>query len=514
MKLTLINPPWYHFEENGGLFSFNLGIGYISSYLKSKGHEVHIIDALFGEGSNNCIKVNLKYQTVYRIGKSFEQIIKEIPKNSDYIGITAPFSNHLTIIKELSEKIKEKIPAIPIIIGGLCASASPEQVLTKAVDYAIIGEGEIPLEKFLNGENPKKIKGFVFRKDGRIINNGMAEFITDLDVIPFLDIKSLHYNEILSSLKLDKIRKGSEIIEVKEKGFPILTSRGCPYDCHFCSIHQINGYRWRFRSAENILKEIKAYIQEYAIDSIAFQDDMLTADIERFKKILDGLIKLRSKYKKALSWSCPNGIRIDHLNEELIKKIKESGCSSLVLGVQSGDPEMLKIMNTKLDLTKVEETIKLCNKYTVPTAGFLVFGYPGETRKSFFKSLRYAQKLYQSGMKEFRINLARVYLNTKMHMLCKNKGYLVIKDIENLVVFPKTDSEANLITPEFNPKELIWRREFAQKHLMSYENYFYWKLVYYLERFGLKEWLKHFVSAKQWGLIKNKMFKLLAKIDF
>lgn len=513
MKITLINPPWYHFEKSQ-LFSFNLGIGYLSSYLKSKNHQVCVIDALFGKESKTAIKVKLKYQTVYCIGKPYKQIIKEIPKDSDFIGLHAPFNNHATIIEDLSKAIKKKLPKIPIIVGGPYASACPKRALSEAVDYVIIGEGEIPLEKLLSGGKPEGIRGFGFKQNNRMIENGMAECITNLDLIPFPDREVLHYKEILSSLEKPKVRKGTEIIEIEERGFPILTSRGCPYDCHFCSIHHINGYKWRFRSPENVLKEIKETVQKYDLNAITFQDDMLTADIQRFNKILDGLLALKKGMMPNLSWSCPNGIRVDHLNEEIIQKIKESGCTSLVLGVQSGDPDMLQIMNTKLDLSKVEETVRLCKKYNIPTAGFLVFGYPGESRASFFKTLKYARGLYKAGMEEFRINIARAYLNTKMYELCKEKNYFIVKDIENLIIFPGTESEANIRTPEFDPKELIWRRDFAQRHLMSYENKIYWKTVYFLEMLNLKEKLKYLLPQKHWFSLKRAFFKLSQRLKF
>jgi radical SAM superfamily enzyme YgiQ (UPF0313 family) len=183
MDITLINPSWY-FEKSGRIIlSQNLGLGYIASCLRANGHEVRIIDAL-AEGLNKKVLVKTKYQKLKRVSLSYKKIVKKI-KYTDLIGITAPFINHAKIVEDLSAEIKKSFPETPIILCGVYPSTIPTNALGKGVDYVIRGEGEIPIVKFTSSVKTSRIKGLVYRKEGKIIDLGASEVYLDLDKIPF-----------------------------------------------------------------------------------------------------------------------------------------------------------------------------------------------------------------------------------------------------------------------------------------------------------------------------------------
>lgn len=503
MKITLINPPWYH-NQDAPLMSMNLGLSYLAAYLRSKGHEIEAIDALF-DGNSNTVPVNFKYQKVFRVGLPYAEIAERIPKDTDFIGISAPFSNHATIIKELSSEIRKFHPNKPIIIGGTYASTSPEDILKMDVDYAICGEGEMPLDAFLSGLEPSRVKGVWYKKNGKLIENGKTDIIMELDSVPFPARDIFHYNEILDSGGPAHIRIGTDIIDRNLRSVPLITSRGCPYDCTFCSIHFVHGYKWRYRSAKNVLSEIAELVQKYQVNEIAIIDDHLTAKRDRLIELLDGLIEM----KLDLKWTTPNGIRVDFLDKEILEKMKKAGCSSLVLGIQHGDKEMLELMGTKLDLTRVEEVVKTASKLKIDMAAFFIIGHPGENRKRFMNLLAYGRKLGKCGLHDFRINIARAYPKTKLFNYCYERGLFVKKDTENILIFPGDDTEANISTKDFNPKELLWRREYARRKLMAVENKFYWNIVYYLERLRIKELIRKLVPRKAWNNTKKVVYGIL-----
>ncbi len=503
MKITLINPPWYH-NSALPMRSMNLGLSYLASYLRNKGHSVEAIDALF-EGGKNISPVKFKYQNVYRVGLNYKDIAGRISKDTDLIGISAPFSNHATIIKELSSEIKKLHPDRPIAIGGTYPSTCPEDILNMDVDYAICGEGEIPLEKLLAGVRPGNIKGVWQKDSGKIVENGRAEVVNDLNLLPFPERGLFHYNEILESTGPARIRVGTDIIERDLRGVPMITSRGCPYDCSFCSVHFVNGYHWRYRSAENVLEEILDLVDRYHVNEIAFIDDHLAAKRDRLIKILDKLIDL----DLGIKWTTPNGVRVDYLDEEIMVKMKKAGCSSLVLGIQHGDPKMLDLMGTKLDLSKVENVVQIGSKLNIEMAAFFIVGHPGEDKKSFMKMIDYGRKLGRYGLKDFRINIARAYPKTKLFNYCKERDLFVKKDTENILIFPGDDTEANIETADFAPKDLIWRREYAKRKLMAVENQLYWNIVYYLERIKVKGYIKKIIPKHAWDYSKKVIFKIL-----
>lgn len=505
MKITLINPPWYN-NLAAPVDSTYLGLGYLAAYLRCKGHEVEAIDALF-EGRDTIVPVKFKYQNAFRVGLPYSDIAKRISKDTDLIGISAPFTNQATIIKELSSEIKKIHPNRPIVMGGSYASTSPEDILNMDVDYAICGEGEIPLEELSSGVDPAAIKGVCSKKNGKLIDNGKADVITDLDEIPFPARDLFNYNKVLDSSGLARLRYGTDIIEWNLRDVPLITSRGCPYDCTFCSIHFVHGYKWRCRSPENVLAEIIQLVEKYHVNEIAMIDDNLTLKRDRFVEILDKLIELNLGIK----WTTPNGVRVDCLDEEIMEKMKKSGCRSLVLGIQHGDSKMLELMGTKLDLSKVEEVVKIGSKLKLEMAAFFIIGHPGEDRKSFMKIMEYGKKLGRYGLNDFRLNIARAYPKTKLFNYCKENDLFVIKDTENLLIFPGDDREANIKTEDFDPKELLWRREYAKRKLMAVENQFYWNIVYYAERLKIKDIIKRLFPESAWNNIKKIIYRILKR---
>jgi radical SAM superfamily enzyme YgiQ (UPF0313 family) len=146
-------------------------------------------------------------------------------------------------------------------------------------------------------------------------------------------------------------------------------------------------------------------------------------------------------------------------------------------------------------------------------AAFLIVGYPGETRKYFMESLQFCKRLGRKyGIIDWRINVARAYPKTQLDILCREKDYYVRKDVENLIYFPGDDTEANLKTPEFDPSGVLWRREYAKRQLMSTENPLYWNMVYYLERFKVKDAIKKIMPEKMWNAQKKFIYDNFKKV--
>ena len=511
MKIILINPPWYS-PEPVKFQTSNLGLSYITSFVRERGHTVVAVDSLY-ELPGMPVEVEpvkFKYQDVYKIGLSYDNIVKQVPKDNDLVGISGPTSNHRIIIKELSAAIKKRYPKMKVLVGGPYPSANPEDIPHLNIDYGIDGESEIVLDKLLSGVAHDKIKGLIYRdKKGKWHFNGKADLPADLDKIPFPARDVFHCNEILDNQNHARIRKGTEIVTKKVRSVPMITSRGCPYNCGFCSVHIMNGKKWRYRSPENVIAEMKELKEKYNVDEVALLDDHLAGDRSRFIRIMDLMIK----EKINLQWTLPNGIRVDYLDKEILRKMKKSGCTSLVLGVQNGSQEMLDIMETRLDLKKVEEVVREAKNIGLNMAGFFLVGYPGETRKRFRESLRFCKRLGKKyGISDWRINIVRAYPKTRLDKLCKEKGYYVKKDVENLLYFPGYDSEANIKTLEFDPAEIIWRRNYAKRQLMSVENLIYWNLVYYLERLGIKNAFKKIMPQKLWDAQKKIVFEISKRI--
>ena len=443
--ITLISPPWYSGPKAVGR-SHNLGLGYIAAYLERAGHRVKIIDALEKEGIKNLNKVSSGTADLYQVGLSYDQIVERIPKQTDYIGITVPFTSYALILKELARNIRKRYPEITIIAGGVFPSTLPEKAMACAdIDYAVCGEGEETLLKIVSGMKPEKIKGVAFRENGKPIIHGTSELIGNLDEIPFPARNLLPMDEYLYFTPRDKTHK---------RTVSLITSRGCPYDCNFCSVHCIYGYKWRARSPENVLAEIRQLIKEYDIEHIQFEDDNLTLNKERAEKIFEGMLSLSKK----VTWSSPNGIRVDTLDYLLLKKMKKSGCNSLCIGVESGHPEILKAMNKNIDLNKVMDIAKVCRELKIYLSVFFIIGYLGETEKHFKETLRYAARLRRSGVRFCHFFPIRTYPGTQLFDYCRKNNLLL--DEENNLIF--IGDRGNIGTKECPPVLLKERIRLAK----------------------------------------------------
>lgn len=427
--------------------SQNLAIGYLAGFLEKEGHRVRIIDAL-AEGMDHIVDVETRWGKVKRAGLPYEEIACRIPEETGIIGITAPFTHHAIIVRELAAILKKACPYATIIIGGIYPSTLPEKALSPGVDYIIKGEGEIPIAAIAAGEDPLTIKGVWFRdENGEVVGNGTAEMVRQMDNIPF---PARHL------LPMEKYHRISGRGRLGKRSATIITSRGCPFNCTFCSVHAVYGWKWRARSPLNIISELKLLRDCFDIQHIEFEDDNLTLDIRRAGEIFDAMAGM------GLTWSCSNGIRIDRLDRDLLMKIKKSGCTVLNLGIEHGDPEMLEIMNKNLDLKKVEEVISICIDLELPTVGFWVICHPGETRERFERGLEFFKKLKDRGMYGFGVHLAWPMPGTRLFDLCEKNGWLTSPDIEESLIFP---GSFYIECPEFDAREALLRLEHARSVL-------------------------------------------------
>lgn len=339
MQICLVRPRY-----DSHLITPPLGMGYISSYLKSQGHNVNIVDGL-----------NLDY--------SNEEIVEKC-EGADFVGIFCLSAYYLQVI-DLSKKLKDK--GYTVIIGGPHASALPEKTLKDTgADYIVVGEGE---EAFLEIIQ-KKPKSEIIKK----------EFIQDLDKLPFPDW------EQLNPKKYKKAPHGALI-----KYFPvapIVSTRGCPFECTFCASPQLWHRKIRFRSPENVVDEIQYLVDNFGVKEIHFEDDNLTLKREHVEKICNLIIERNLK----ISWACPNGVRADTLDSDLLKLMKKSGCYYLAFGCESGNQQILNNIKKKITLGTLNTAITTAEKEGIMTQGFFIFGLPGETEETIKQTIEFARK--------------------------------------------------------------------------------------------------------------------------
>lgn len=272
----------------------------------------------------------------------------------------------------IADKIKQM--GIPVIMGGPHVTFQTEEALNHS-DYIIRGEGEKALMAFIDSwetdKNLKNVPNLSYKINNQIIHNDCDDFIYDLDKIPYPDY------EIVK--KISPKLGHSRII-------PIQTSRGCPFDCSFCSVTGMFGKKYRFRSKESIISELKQYNPKK--DFIFFYDDNFTANKSRAKELLNTMINEKLKFK----WSTQ--VRTDVAkDEELVALMKKAGCEVLYIGLESANPESLKSMKKNQTIDDIKNSIRILRKAKFFIHGMFVYGFDEDNKETIKETIKFAKKL-------------------------------------------------------------------------------------------------------------------------
>ncbi len=355
MKVILTRPN-YHSH----LITPQLGMGYISSYLKANGIETEIIDGL------NLSLTNAE--------------IADRCASADLVGINC-LSDYYPKVVELSHILKDR--GHIVVIGGPHASVLPMETLAgTGADCVVVGEGEQTMLELVEALEGKRslttIQGLVTRGAQTFTKR---PYLPDLDALPFPDWSQMNPRTYKKAPHGGFVKKFPVA--------PITSTRGCPYECTFCASPDIWGRRIRYRSPKNVVDEIELLVKGYGVKEIHFEDDNLTLK----RSHVEGICELILERKINVSWATPNGIRVDTIDEKLLRLMKKSGCYFIAFGIESGNESILKKIKKETDLATITHAVHEAKKVGLMTQGFFIFGLPGETERTVANSIEYAKSI-------------------------------------------------------------------------------------------------------------------------
>lgn len=323
-----------------------LGVGSLISLVRQEGHRVFFID--------NYLKPSKFIENGF------------LQKNKiDFVGIyanTICYKDSLRMFSEIEKLRNKKIWEGKIVVGGPHTTVALKTI-PNFVDFVVQGEGEKAILKILDGKIKK-----------RLIKE---ERIRDLDSLPFQPW------DIFSKLPYDYSCPWMDVSPV----FTMNTSRGCPFNCAFCSVGSIWGKQYTFFGADRIIAEIEYLIENYSARGIYFREDNFTLNLARTEEFCRELIKKKIR----IYWACET--RVDNLSDNLIKLMAKAGCRAFYLGVESGSQKILNILNKKINLKQVEDAIRWSKRYGIRTYCSLIMGVPGETFKDYLMTKKLMDKL-------------------------------------------------------------------------------------------------------------------------
>jgi len=337
----------------------HLGVAYLIAALRRHGVEVKLYDDAWGQPR----------ETLHALINEF---------NPDLIGITV-FTLNSPLVYELVSEIKTRTSK-PIVLGGVHVSTIKKKVLEEtSADFAIKYEGEHSLVELINEislSEPRfsQIKNLIWRSGGGVIENPDRPFVHNLDDIPFPEFD------------LFRITPHPAF---KKKVLPMVTTRGCPFSCNFCSVNLYMGRGFRTRSPQNVLDELKRHVAA-GFTQFDINDDCFTVDRKRAEAILDLIINIGLSIKFRFS----SGLRVDTVDARLLNKIKEAGCVYISYGCESGNEEILKYIKKGITLDQVRNAVKWTKKAGIKECAVnFIIGHKHETYQTAMDSISFAKSL-------------------------------------------------------------------------------------------------------------------------
>lgn len=366
-----------------------LGIGLLASHMRALGEDVHLWDL-------NVTKM------------SAEDITRIAPDGGRGVvfGLSCLTAN-VGQGYQLSKTIRALAPQTKIIYGGVHPTAMPGEPLEKGFADAVVrGEGEETLpaliQKWRQGESPIGQPGITCRDEsGTIIHGPPAPLIEDLNRYPGFPYDMIDISRYNLGL--------------------VATSRGCPFDCIFCSQRLITGRRFKFRSTENVIGELDFLINDCGQKSIMFVDDLFTGNKAR---VIELCHEIR---KREFNKKCHFGaqVRADGIDHEILSVLKESGFKNLAFGIETSSEKLMAFINKKETLSHIVEKVRMANSYGLITEGVFILGFPGETLNDRLRAVKLAQEM---ALGRVRFNNLTPYPGTHVYQIAKDEGRLTIEE--------------------------------------------------------------------------------------
>lgn len=447
LKVLLINPPQAYFKGSVRVnIHFPIGLMYVAAMVRNICH-VEIFDCLASDSET-------KKDNVIICGARPEEIRKIIEeKKPDVVGISVPSTALYKNAEIVAIICKEVNPKIITVFGGPDPSVRYKSILeNQYCDYCVVGEGEQTFYEFIKSLSfhmpLENIKGLAYKQDG-VIHYEPRIFTIDLDEFPFPAFDLVDMDKYLQSRYLYRNRS-----PICENSISVITSRGCPNGCVFCSIRLHMGQRFRAHSPEYVIKLLKLCIDKYGVTNFHFEDDNLTFDKRRFEAILDRIIEGNLQIR----WDAPNGVRADTLNYDMLKKMKQSGCVEITLAIESGNQRVLdQVIKKKTRLEYIIEIARYCKELKISTNSFYVIGFPGETINEMKDTINLAIKLYREYDLSPRMMVATPLYGTELYEICmRNKLIKEEPTFEELAVALQIYGNPMISTPDFSPQDVKW----------------------------------------------------------
>lgn len=416
-KIVIINPPQlYTLTQIASVSVPPIGASYIASYLRHKGHNVQFIDA-YGLAMDSFSKRG----DFHLRGLTFQEIIDRIPADVEIFALGNLFSHAWPIVRDLARKLKELFPEIPIVTGGIHPTSLPEFVLPHgSIDYVVLGEAEQTMlelvERIVQKKPFEDLDGLAFMRDGKAVVNKKTLLIEDLDILPFPAYDMIPINNYIEARSPHGASRG--------RWLPMIATRGCPYACTFCTAETMWLLRWRSRSPKNVVDEMEHWHKSLQITDFHFEDLTIVLNKQWAIDFCDEIITRGLK----ITWQMPNGTRTEVVDDEVIDKLKATGCANITFAPESGSYKTLNLIKKELDLENIIRAAKTAIKKKMVVCCFFLIGLPHETIRDIKETYKFIRRLARIGVHEISITTFTALPGSKLFYQLMDEGRIELTD--------------------------------------------------------------------------------------
>lgn len=497
MRILLINPPVTH-KENKRTYSIEpLGLLSLATYIikeiakKRIQISIKILDAHF-EGSDKAIHT----PKGYRSGMSNQEIVKYLfDFEPDLVGVSCNYTNHVNDFVNLCNLVKNTLPNCTLVVGGAHATIDHKRLAKLgSIDAIVRGEGEETFKQIVLALNRKEgfkgISGVTYVLNENVIVNPNRPPIEDLNVLPIPDRSFIDYNKYLDKTSSEYF------VPMNVPVGTIFSSRGCPYQCVFCSTQKVWSNKWRGRNAENMLKEVKYLIENYGAKEISFQDDQFMGNRRRIIEFCNLVIE----NKLNVSFIVPSGISPSLLNKKILQLMKKAGFYRICFSIDVGTEESRKFVGKPVNLGGMRKLIRYANSIGLWTYATFVIGFPFEKVSDIKKTIKFA---YNLKLDFVRFYIAQPHLGSELYDI-----YLKDKLLhENQKINHSSMYSSLFGTKHMSKKELMTLRDNAEFNYLRYHLKHFVNPSYFISEFMPKI----FSSKKNFKYFFRLLFLFLKK---
>lgn len=441
----MLRPPAYQILRSLSYFGAipPIGLAYVAAALRRAGHEVQVIDAV-GEAPTRYTPAREPIPSLYLHGLSLEEIVARIPPDSRLVGITHMFLHEWPVVKALAEAVRARLPGVYLVVGGENATADHARILAScpAIDACVLGEGEataVELAARLAAGLPLDMAGLA-RREGEARLSPRLSQLGDLprpawDLIP---IEA--YFQAASSFGVHRGRT-----------MPILATRGCPYQCSFCSSPRMWTTRYTLRPPADVVDEIAELVERHQVENVDFCD--LTAIVKR-SWILEFCEQIRRRGLQ-LSWQLPVGTRSEVLDAEVLRAIRATGCRNVTYAPESGSEALLKAMKKQIRLPKLLDSLRAALDADLVVRLNIIIGHPAETRADVRKTFAFLMKTAWMGCQDASVMIFAPYPGSEDYERLRAEGRLQAEGEEALVALARSGRSSHTFNPVMGRWELL-----------------------------------------------------------